>query len=173
MVLSRERPVMTIRKFGRVPAWRVGSLQLRSAHLPISSSPDESARKLFSRQNHQRCYVSPCALFSGPTASKDSCEEHITQASRIALLSVSVTVLLVKRHRPENHAAPTLCRRPGSLAIENGFGWLKQTGSPSQVKLRGPEKVDWLFVFRCAAQNLIRLPKLLAQPPGRLMEQCA
>jgi hypothetical protein len=33
-----------------------------------------------------------------------------------------------------------------------------------QVKLRGLEKVDWLFVFSCAAHNLIRLPRLKAQP---------
>ena len=56
--------------------------------------------------------------------------------------------------------------------IEKGFGWLKQTGPLRQVKLRGLEKVDWLFVFSCAAHNLIRLPKLMAQPPGRLREQC-
>ena len=52
--------------------------------------------------------------------------------------------------------------------IEKGFGWLKQTGP-----LRGVKKVDWLLVFNCAAHNLIRLPKLVAQPPGRLREQCA
>ncbi len=57
--------------------------------------------------------------------------------------------------------------------IEKGFGWLKQTGPLRQVKLRGLEKVDWLFVFSCAAHNLLRLPKLMAQPPGRLREQCA
>ncbi len=50
--------------------------------------------------------------------------------------------------------------------IEKGFGWLKQTGPLRQVKLRGLEKVDWLFVFSCAAHNLIRLPRLMAQPPG-------
>jgi transposase len=57
--------------------------------------------------------------------------------------------------------------------IEKGFGWLKQTGPLRQVKLRGLTKVDWLFVFSCAAHNLIRLPQLLAQPPERLREQCA
>jgi hypothetical protein len=31
------------------------------------------------------------------------------------------------------------------------------------VKLRGLAKVDWLFVFSCAAFNLIRIPKLRAQ----------
>jgi transposase len=57
--------------------------------------------------------------------------------------------------------------------IEKGFGWLKQTGPLRQVKRRGLKKVDWLFVFSCAAHNLIRLPQLLAQPPERLREQCA
>ena len=57
--------------------------------------------------------------------------------------------------------------------IEKGFGWLKQTGPLRQVKLRGLEKVDWLFVFSCAAHNLIRLPRLMAQPPEMLREKCA
>ena len=57
--------------------------------------------------------------------------------------------------------------------VEKGFGWLKQTGPLRQVKLRGLEKVDWLFVFSCAAHNLIRLPRLMAQSQERLREQCA
>jgi transposase len=58
--------------------------------------------------------------------------------------------------------------------VEKGFGWLKQTGPLRQVKLRGLEKVDWLFVFSCAAHNLLRLPRLMAQQqPVRLREQCA
>jgi Transposase DDE domain len=60
-----------------------------------------------------------------------------------------------------------------SWLIEKGFGWLKQTGPLRQVKLRGLKKVDWLFVFSCAAHNLIRLPRLMAQPPEMLREQCA
>jgi len=71
-------------------------------------------------------------------------------------------------------------RQPGYVVslsrrwlVEKGFGWLKQTGPLRQVKLRGLEKVDWLFVFSCAAHNLIRLPKLMAQPTGTLREQCA
>lgn len=74
-----------------------------------------------------------------------------------------------------------ITRQPGyavSLSrrwlIEKGFGWLKQTGPLRQVKLRGLEKVDWLFVFSCAAHNLIRLPKLIAQRTSAgLREQCA
>jgi len=58
--------------------------------------------------------------------------------------------------------------------VEKGFGWLKQTGPIRQVKLRGLHKVDWLFVFSCAAHNLMRLPRLIAQRrPQGLREQCA
>jgi len=58
--------------------------------------------------------------------------------------------------------------------IEKSFGWLKQTGPLRQVKLRGLEKVDWLFVFSCAAHNLLRLPRLTAQPiPAGPRLQCA
>lgn len=47
--------------------------------------------------------------------------------------------------------------------IEKSFAWLKQTGPLRQTKLRGLGKVDWLFVFSCAAHNLLRLPKLFQQ----------
>ena len=47
--------------------------------------------------------------------------------------------------------------------VEKGFGWLKQTGPLRQVKLRGLHKVNWIFVFSCAAHNLLRLPRLIAQ----------
>ena len=58
--------------------------------------------------------------------------------------------------------------------VEKGFGWLKQTGPLRQVKLRGLEKVDWLFVFSCAAYNLIRLPRLIEQRTSvGLRERCA
>jgi transposase len=46
--------------------------------------------------------------------------------------------------------------------VEKSFGWLKQTGPLRQVKLRGLHKVDWIFVFSCAAHNLMRLPRLIA-----------
>jgi len=58
--------------------------------------------------------------------------------------------------------------------VEKSFGWLKQTGPLGQVKLRGLAKVDWLFVFSCAAHNLLRLPRLLAQQPTQVLrQQCA
>ena len=36
-----------------------------------------------------------------------------------------------------------------------------------------PGEVDWLIVFSCAAHNLLRLPRLMAQPTETLREQCA
>lgn len=64
--------------------------------------------------------------------------------------------------RTTRHAgyAISLSRR---WLVEKGFGWLKQTGPIRQVKLRGLPKVDWLFVFSCAAHNLLRLPRLIMQ----------
>lgn len=47
--------------------------------------------------------------------------------------------------------------------VEKPFGWLKQIGPLKKVKLRGLAKVDWLFVFSCAAFNLFRIPKLRVQ----------
>jgi hypothetical protein len=47
--------------------------------------------------------------------------------------------------------------------VEKPFGWLKQIGPLKKVKLCGLAKLDWLFVFSCAAFNLIRIPKLRAQ----------
>lgn len=58
--------------------------------------------------------------------------------------------------------------------VEKTFGWLKGTGPLRQVKLRGLGKVDWIFVFSCAAHNLLRLPRLLAtQAPQVPQPQCA
>ncbi len=47
--------------------------------------------------------------------------------------------------------------------VEKPFGWLKHIGGLRKVKLRGLVKVDWLFVFGCAAYNLLRIPKLRSQ----------
>jgi transposase len=46
--------------------------------------------------------------------------------------------------------------------IEEANGWIKEVGGMAQTKLRGVKRVEWMFVFRAAAYNLIRLPRLLA-----------
>jgi len=55
--------------------------------------------------------------------------------------------------------------------VEKNFGWLKETGPVRQVKVRGLAKVDWVFVFSCAAHNLLRLPRLIRMEG--LQQQCA
>jgi transposase len=58
--------------------------------------------------------------------------------------------------------------------VEKSFGWLKQTGPIRQVKLRGLHKVDWIFVFSCAAHNLARLPRLISNHlPQDPRQNCA
>ena len=47
--------------------------------------------------------------------------------------------------------------------VEKPFGWMKQIGGLRKVKLRGLAKVESLFVFACAAYNLLRIPKLRGQ----------
>ena len=44
--------------------------------------------------------------------------------------------------------------------IEEANGWIKQIGGLAQTKLRGVARVEWMFVFKAAADNLIRLPRL-------------
>jgi hypothetical protein len=51
------------------------------------------------------------------------------------------------------------------MADREWIGWLKQTGPIRQVKLCELHKVGWLSAFSCAADNLMRLPKLSA--PGQ------
>ncbi len=48
--------------------------------------------------------------------------------------------------------------------IEECFGWLKTIALLRKVRHRGLEKVDWVFVFACAAYNLVRLRNLSVQP---------
>jgi hypothetical protein len=47
--------------------------------------------------------------------------------------------------------------------VEQSFGWMKMIGMLRKVKLRGREKVGWLFTFAGAAYNLMRLQRLQAQ----------
>ena len=61
--------------------------------------------------------------------------------------------------RHEGYAISLSCR----WLVEKSFGWLKQNGPVRQVKVRGLHKVNWVFVFSCAAHNLLRLPRLIAE----------
>ena len=46
--------------------------------------------------------------------------------------------------------------------VEQSFGWMKMVGMLRKVKLRGIDKVGWLFTFTGAAYNLCRLRNLMA-----------
>ena len=47
--------------------------------------------------------------------------------------------------------------------VEQSFGWMKMVGMLRKVKLRGMDKVGWLFTFTGAAYNLFRLRNLMAR----------
>ena len=61
--------------------------------------------------------------------------------------------------RHAGYAISLICR----WLVEKPFAWLKQTAGLAQVKVRGLARVDCAFVFGCAAHNLLRLPRLIAQ----------
>ena len=48
--------------------------------------------------------------------------------------------------------------------VEQVFGWMKTMAGIRKTRHRGREKVEWVFTFAAAAYNLVRLPKLLADP---------
>ena len=48
--------------------------------------------------------------------------------------------------------------------IEEAFGWIKTVAGQEKTKLRGRGRVGWAFTFAAAAYNLVRLPKLIAEP---------
>jgi DDE family transposase len=45
--------------------------------------------------------------------------------------------------------------------VEEVFGWLKTVGLLRKVKLRGVQRVGWLFTFAVAAYNLVRIRNLV------------
>lgn len=47
--------------------------------------------------------------------------------------------------------------------VEQSFGWMKMIGLLRKVKLRGREKIAWLFTLAGAAYNLVRLRWLQSQ----------
>jgi Transposase DDE domain len=46
--------------------------------------------------------------------------------------------------------------------VEQSFGWMKMIRMLKKVKLRGIDKVGWLFTFTGAAYNLHRSRNLMA-----------
>lgn len=46
--------------------------------------------------------------------------------------------------------------------VEEVFGWLKTVGLLRKVKLRGVQRVGWLFTFTVVVYNLVRMRNLVA-----------
>ena len=65
--------------------------------------------------------------------------------------------------RTTRHAGYATSQRRRKL-IEEGYGWMKDIGGLRKLRHRGTVKVAALFTFTCAAYNLVRLRKLLAEP---------
>ena len=45
--------------------------------------------------------------------------------------------------------------------IEEGFGWIKTTGTLAKTRHRGLQRIGWSFTLVATAYNLVKLPKLL------------
>jgi IS5 family transposase len=65
--------------------------------------------------------------------------------------------------RTTRHAGYALSQRIRKR-IEEAFGWAKTVAGLRKMRHRGLPKVGWQFTLAMAAYNLIRLPKLLAEP---------
>ena len=63
--------------------------------------------------------------------------------------------------RTTRHAGYEVSQRKRKR-VEQSFGWMKMVGMLRKVKLRGIDKVGWLFTFPGAAYNLCRLRNLMA-----------
>ena len=63
--------------------------------------------------------------------------------------------------RTTRHAGYEISQRKRKR-VEQSFGWMKMVGMLKKVKLRGIDKVGWLFTFTGAAYNLCRLRNLMA-----------
>jgi transposase len=59
-----------------------------------------------------------------------------------------------------NEAGYAISQRKRKL-VEKVFGWAKQDRAARQVKLRGRDRVDWLFRLLVTAHNLVRMQKLI------------
>jgi transposase len=65
--------------------------------------------------------------------------------------------------RTTRHRSYATSQRRRKL-VEEPFGWMKDVGGLRKLRHRGQAKVAAVFTFTCAAYNLVRLRKLLAEP---------
>jgi len=65
--------------------------------------------------------------------------------------------------RTTRHAGYAVSQRRRKV-VEEPFGWTKTVGGLGTLRHRGKAKVAAMFTFTCAADNLVRLRTLLAEP---------
>jgi hypothetical protein len=61
--------------------------------------------------------------------------------------------------RTTRHPGYAVSQRKRTL-VEPVFGWMKTVGLMRKLRHRGGERVDWVFTFAAAADNLVRLRTL-------------
>ena len=64
--------------------------------------------------------------------------------------------------RTTRHQGYALSIKHRKKRIEEAFGWAKTVGGMAQTVYRGVERVRSHFILTMAANNLARLPRLLA-----------
>ena len=133
--------------------------------------------------------VKTCVTLATATAERDAgpgMVKQVRRGKRVTLVGdknyeTHDFVAKLRRLGVTPHVAQNLARRGGSAIdgrttrhpgypvsqqkrkrVEPSFGWMKIIGMPKKVKLRGREKVSWLFKFVGAAYNLYRLGRLQA-----------
>jgi len=141
-------------------------------------------------ENRHGLLVKTCVTEATGTAERDAARQMIRPQAGTTRITVGGdkaydTRDFVSEMRKMNvtpHVAQNLERRGGSAIderttrhpgyaisqrkrkrVEQSFGWMKIIGMLKKVKLRGREKVSWLFTFVGAAYNLCRLGRLQAE----------
>jgi transposase len=102
------------------------------------------------------------------TVGADKAYDTAALVARMRELGVTPHVAQnINGHRSSNIDARTT-RQPGYQAsqvirkrIEEANGWIKCVAGMQQTKHRGLARVGWMFQFKAAAYNLVRLPKLM------------
>jgi transposase len=86
---------------------------------------------------------------------------HIAVNGAVSKLGVvRKTAVDGRTTRHPGYRASQICRK----RIEEVFGWIKAQAGFAKVKVRGCAKAEAVFTFAVAAYNLVRIPKLLAEP---------
>lgn len=82
-------------------------------------------------------------------------DDHVTKTGKRRRTSIDGRTM-----RHSGYAASLRIRK----RIEESFGWIKTTGGLAKTRHKGIKRVGWMFELTAAAYNLVRLPKLLAEP---------